>query len=147
MDTAGARSLAVTGAENTFEKCYIGLDTSLRATATAEVTVGDIARTIFRDCIINTYTSSTTFKLVTYSAPDRFVLFKDCVLSAINNITSAVSPTGALAAATSVNGQIMLHNTAVYGCDNVTTADDSKVLVFGAVSAVDSCLAKGVDIA
>lgn len=146
-DTAGARSLAVTGAENTFENCYIGLDTVIRGTATAEVTIGNIARTVFKDCIFNTYTSSTTFKIVTYSAPDRFVLFKDCVLSAINNITSAVAPTGALAAATSVNGQIMLHNTAVYGCDNVTTADDSKVLVFGAVSAVDSCLAKGVDIA
>lgn len=147
MDTAGARSLAVTGAENYFKNCYIGLDTSLRATAVAEVTVGDIARTIFEDCVFNTYTSLTTFKIVTYSAPDRFILFKNCVLSAINNITSAVAPTGALAAATSVNGQIMLHNSAVYGCDNVTTADDAKVLVFGAVSAVDSCLAKGVDIA
>jgi len=147
MDTAGARSLAVTGAENYFKNCYIGLDTSLRATATAEVTVGNIARTIFEDCVFNTYTSSTTFKIVTYTAPDRFILFKNCVLSAINNITSAVAPTGALAAASSVNGQIMLHNSAVYGCDNVTTADDSRVLVFGAVSAVDSCVAKAVDIA
>lgn len=147
-DTAGARSLAVTGAENMFEKCYIGLDTVIRATATAEVTVGNIARTIFKDCMFNTYTSLTTFKIVTYSAPDRFILFKDCTLNAVNNITSAVSPTGALAAATSVNGQIIMHNSAVFGCDNVTTADDTKVLVMApAGGLVDMGKASGVDIA
>ncbi len=148
MDTAGARSLAVTGAENTFSHCYIGLDTTLRATALAEVTVGDIARTIFEDCIFNTYTSLTTMKIVTYSAPDRFILFKNCLLNAVNNITSAVKPTGALAAATSVNGQIILQNSVVVGCDNVTTADDTKVFVSGpAGGLVDMGLASGVDIA
>lgn len=147
-DTAGARSLAVTGAENTFQHCYLGLDTVLRATQTAEVEVGDIARTIFEDCVMNTYTSLTTFKILTFSAPDRFILLKNCTLSAINNITSAVSPTGALAAATSVNGQIMLHNTAVFGCDNVTTADAARVLVSApAGGIVDMGLASAVDVA
>jgi len=131
FDDSGARSLAVTGAENTFQHCYIGLDTVIRATQVAEVTIGDIARTIFEDCFFQTYTSLSTFKMVTYSAPDRFVLFKNCIISAVQNITSAVAPTGALAAATSVNGNILLVNTPVMGFADVTTADDLKVLVYG----------------
>lgn len=131
MDTAGARSLAVTGAENTFQNCYIGLDTVIRATQTAEVTIGNIARTTFLDCFFNTYTSLSTFKMVTYSAPDRFVLFKGGMINAILNITSAVAPTGALAAATSVNGQIILINCPVIGFADVATADDSRILVYG----------------
>ncbi len=147
LDDATSRSLKVTGGENLFEDCYIGLDTIIRATATAEVEVGDIARTIFKRCIINTYTSLTTFKIVTYAAPDRFIMFKDCTLNAVNNITSAVQPTGALAAATTVNGQIILHNTAVFGCVNVTTADDARVLVSApAGGIVDMGLGTAVDI-
>lgn len=130
-DTAGARSLAVTGAENTFTKCYIGLDTVIRATQTAEVTIGNVARTIFEDCFFNTYTSLSTFKMVTYTAPDRFVLFKGGLINAVLNITSAVAPTGALAAATSVNGQIILVNCPVIGFADVATADDTKILVYG----------------
>jgi len=130
-DTAGARSLAITGAENTFTKCYIGLDTVIRATQTAEVTIGNVARTIFEDCFFNTYTSLSTFKMVTYTAPDRFVLFKGGLINAVLNITSAVAPTGALAAATSVNGTIILVNCPVIGFADVATADDTKILVYG----------------
>lgn len=149
MDTAGARSLAVTGSENTFTNCYIGLDTVLRGTATGEVEVADsVARTIFDKCIFSTYTSLSTMKIVKYSAPDRFILFRDCLLNAVNNITSAVQPTGALSAATSVNGQIILQNSVVSGCVNVTTADDAKVFVAGhAGGVVDAGLATAVDIA
>ena len=131
MDTAGARSLAVTGAENYFKDCYIGLDTVIRATQTAEVTIGNIARTIFDNCFFNTYTSLSTFKMVTYTAPDRFVLFKGGLINAVLNITSAVAPTGALAAATSVNGQIILVNCPVVGFADVATADDARILVYG----------------
>lgn len=149
LDDANSRSLKITGAENTFSHCYLGLDTVIRGTATAEVEVGDIARTIFEDCLFNTYTSLSTFKIVTYSAPDRFILFKDCILNAVNNITSAVQPTGALAAATSVNGQIIMHDSAVYGCVNVATADDTKIMISKGNSGtvVDSALYGTVDIA
>lgn len=143
-DTAGARSLAVTGAENTFTHCYIGLDTVIRATQTAEVTVGDIARTIFEDCFFNTYTSLSTFKMVTYSAPDRFILFKNCLLNAVKNITSAVGPTGALAAATSVNGQILFIDSVVTGFGDITTADDTKVYVSAPSSNTNVLVGEGV---
>lgn len=131
LDDATSRSLSVTGAENYFKDCYIGLDTVIRATATGEVSVGDIARTIFDGCLFNTYTSLSTFKMVTYTSPDRFILFKNCIINAIQNITSAVAPTGALSAATTVNGQIILINSPVVGFADVATADDSKILVYG----------------
>jgi hypothetical protein len=70
-----------------------------------------------------------------YLVSDKFctevVLFKNCVINAVQNITSAVAPTGALAAATSVNGQIMVVNSPVIGFADVATADDSKILVYG----------------
>lgn len=148
-DTAGARSLAVTGAENLFESCYVGLDTVIRATQTAEVYVGDIARTIFRNCDFETYTSLSTFKMVTYSAPDRFIYFDGGSISAVLNITSAVAPTGALAAATSVNGNIKLKNCPIFGFADVSTADDTKILVYGSGNGtlVGLGLAGSVDVA
>lgn len=58
-------------------------------------------------------------------------MFKDGLINATLNITSAVAPTGALAAATSVNGQIILSNNPVVGFADVATADDTKILVYG----------------
>lgn len=149
MDVSGARSLKVSGSENTFTNCYIGLDTLIRATAAAEVEIADnVARTTFVDCMFNTYTSASGFLTVKYSAPDRFVLFKNCVFSAINNITSAVAPAAALSPSTSVNGQIMVHYCGFYGYGNVTAADAARTLVMApAGGLVDMGLASAVDIA
>lgn len=150
MDVAGARSLAVTGAENTFRDCYIGLDTCLRATMTTEVYLTTGARNIFENCIINSYTSLSTFKAVTVGASDRFVLLKDCLLNAVQNITSAVAPTGAIASG-SVNGSVLMLGGGVFGYADVTTADDTKTLVLthGALAAniIDMGVAKGTDVA
>jgi hypothetical protein len=154
MDDAGSCSLAVIypAAENIFKHCYIGLDTAIRATATAEIRItgtgvaARVPRTIFEDCIINSYTSLETFKACIVTYGDRFVLFKNCIINAVQNITSAVSPTGAIAHS-DPNGSIILHGTSVYGYDNVTTANDSSTLIssFGA-NAADTGLAGAVTI-
>ena len=148
-DTAGARSLHVSGSENIFQHCYIGLNTVIRATQTAEVGIADsVARTIFEDCHIDSYTSLSSFLAMTYSAPDRFILLKDCILSAITNITSAVAPTACLPAGGSVNGYIMLKHSSVFGYANVTAADSARTLVSAqAGGLVDMGLATGTDIA
>lgn len=150
MDVAGARSLAVTGAENIFQHCYIGLNTVIRGTQTTEVYVTTGARNIFEDCVIDSYTSLSTFKAFTAGAPDRFVMFKNCVFNAVQNITSAVAPTGAIASG-SVNGSILVMGGGVFGYADVTTADDSKTLMltYGALAAniIDMGVAKGTDIA
>jgi len=147
-DTAGARSLAVTGSENTFENCYIGLDTVLRATQTAEVTVSTGARNIFKDCMFNSYTSLSTFKSVAVTSIDRFVVFKDCIFSAIQNITSAVAPTGAISN-TTPNGNLIGLGSGVYGFADVTTADDTKLLwlSYPATTVVDMGVGKATDVA
>lgn len=148
MDVAGARSLLVSGSENTFERCYIGLDTLIRGTAAAEVEISNgAARTLFKDCIIETYTSADGFLLVKYAAADRWIMFDNCKLIAIQNITGATQPAAALSASTTLNGNVIFHNSMCYGFDNVTAADDSKVLLGTfATAGVDGGLAAGVDV-
>lgn len=150
MDVSGARSLAVTGAENTFQHCYIGLNTVIRGTMTTEVYLTTGARNVFEDCMIDSYTSLSTFKAVTVGASDRFVLFKNCMFNAVQNITSAVAPTGAIASG-SVNGSVLVMGGGVFGYADVTTADDSKTLVLThsglAANVVDQGVAKGTDVA
>ncbi len=149
LDDATSRSLKVSGSENVFTHCYIGLDTTVRGTAQAEVEIADgAARTVFEDCMFSTYTSADGFLMVKYSAPDRFVLFKNCIFNAVGNITSATAPAAALSAATSVNGQIIVHGCGFYGFDNVAAADDTKILIASyATAGVDAALAAGVDVA
>lgn len=149
LDDATSRSLKLSGSENIFQHCYIGLDTVIRATATTEVEVSGGARNIFEDCFINSYTSLSTFKAVTCGSPDRFVMLKNCMLTAILNITSAVAPTGAIASG-SINGQVMLMHSGVFGYTDVTSADDSKVFILEASgnsnNLVDMGVAKGAKI-
>lgn len=133
MDTSGARSLVVSGAENLIENCYIGLNTSLRTTAAAEVSIGAAARNIFRNCHIDTYCSSTAFLLVTVAAGmDRFTLFDNCILTASANISSAAAPAGAIGGSiASINGYILLRNPCLAGITQITAADAPRVLALG----------------
>ena len=150
MDTADNPSLSVTGSENTFAKNYIGLDTIIRGTSVYEVLVSGAARTWFEDCMINSYTSASTFKAIQATSIDRFVVLKNCMLTAVQGITSSVAPTGAIAT-TTLNGQIWVLGGGVFGYADVTTADNSAVLVLThsglAANVVDQGVAKGTDVA
>lgn len=147
LDDATSRSLKVSGGENYFEKCYIGLNTIIRATATAEVEVSGGARNIFDNCFIDSYTSLSTFKALLCGSPDRFVLLKNTIINAVQNIAGAVSPTGAINSG-SVNGSVLMQGGGVFGYTNVTTADDPNTLVQApAGGLVDMGLATAVDIA
>lgn len=132
LDDAGSNSLTVSGSENTFDGCYIGLDTIIRATSVTEVILsGTPTRNIFRDCHFNTYTSGSTFKMITVpTGADRFVKFLDCEFTAIQNITSAVAPTGVIGI-TTMNGQVLVRNPFVYGFAQLVTADNAYVQVLG----------------
>jgi hypothetical protein len=126
-DVAGTRSLKISGSENIFQHCYIGLDTVIRATQTAEVEILTCARNIFEDCQFETYTSLSTFKMITVATDvDRFVKFKDCEFHAVQNITSAVAPTG-LIGITTMNGSVLLKQTYLYGFAQYVTADNAYV--------------------
>lgn len=147
LDDATSRSLSVTGAENIFQHCYIGLDTVTRDTATSEVDCAN-ARNIFEDCIIESYTTLSTFKALTVlsSVTGRFITLKNTSLCAIQNITSAVAPTGAIAHAQS--GCVYMLGGGVFGYENVATSDNANILIQAPIGgAVDMGLATGVDIA
>jgi hypothetical protein len=78
--------------------------------------------------MIDSYTTLSTFKAVTVGNSDRFVLFKNCIFNAVQNITSAVAPTGAIASG-SVNGSVLVMGGGVFGYADVTAANDSKTLM------------------
>lgn len=132
LDDATSRSLKVSGSENFFDShCYIGLDTVIRATATAEVEISAGARNVFDRCHFETYTSLSTFKMVTVATGcDRFIKFLDCDFHAVQNITSAVAPTG-LIGITTMNGAVLMKNPYVYGFAQIVTADNAYVQVLG----------------
>ncbi len=93
LDDANSNSLTISGSENVFDDCTIGLTTILRATSVTEVIIsGTCARNIFRRCQFETYTSGSTFKMVSIATGiDRYVKFLDCDFVAIQNITEDVS--------------------------------------------------------
>lgn len=131
-DVSGSRSLKVSGSENLFQHCYIGLDTVIRATMVEEVEISGGARNVFEDCWIDSYTSLSTFKAVAIgTAVDRFVMFNRCTFSAQQVITSAVAPTGAIGM-TTINGQVYAIQPAVYGYSLLSTGGNTslKVLAF-----------------
>lgn len=132
LDDAGSNSLTVTGDENIFQHCYIGLDTVIRATSVTEVVLsGAPARVIFEDCHFETYTSGSTFKMVSIATTvDRFVKFKNCEFIAVQNITSAVAPTG-LIGITTMNGQVLMTGCTMYGFAQYVTADNAYVQMLG----------------
>lgn len=127
LDYAGSNSLTVSNSENIFQHCYIGLDTVIRATATYEVSITTAARTIFEDCHFASYTSLTTWKAVNVaSTADRFVKFRDCEFEAVQNISSAAVPTGAIACA-SMNGSVMVIRPALVGYALLVTGGSAYV--------------------
>ena len=132
LDDAGSNSLTITGSENYFQRCYIGLDTVIRATSVTEVVIsGTPARTLFEDCFFDTYTSGSTFKMISIATGvDRWVKFKNCEFHAIQNITSAVAPTG-LIGITTMNGEVLIMNPYLYGFAQYVTADNAYVQVLG----------------
>jgi hypothetical protein len=131
MDYAGSNSLTLTGSENLFQHCYIGLDTVIRATSVTEVVISGGARNTFEDCVFRTYTSGSTFKMVSVATTcDRFIRFKRCEFLGAQNLTGSVSPTGAFGI-TTMNGTVILSDPLLYGFTQYVTADNAYVQVLG----------------
>lgn len=133
LDDAGSNSLtlASTAQENIFQHCYIGLDTVIRATSVTEVVIAGGARNTFENCQFETYTSGSTFKMVSVNtACDRFIKFIDCDFHAVQNITSSVVPTG-LIGITTMNGEVLVKNCYLYGFTQYVTADNAYVQMLG----------------
>jgi len=132
-DYAGSNSLTVAADENYFGNCYIGLDTVIRATSVTEVIIGPTqlvgTRNIFDKCIINSYTSGTTFKAMSFTAGSYHTAtwLNNCMITNALNRTSVVTTTGAITAPTS--GTVYINGGGVFGYSNITTANSSNVYV------------------
>ena len=81
-NVAGAYSLKVTGSENLFEDCVIGLDTIIRSDTGCYELDTVAGRNVYRNCIILTYSETSTRFSVKVDNPAattlRWVLFDNC---------------------------------------------------------------------
>ena len=108
-DIANAYSLYLSGSENVFRRCVIGLDTITRGTGdNAElVLAGGGARNVFEDCLFLSWAGANTHQFVKRGAggSDRFTLFKRChfanfelgggtVMLEVFDVTAGGSPAG-----------------------------------------------------
>lgn len=135
-DIANAFSLHVTGDENYFEDCVIGLDTIGRGSAAnSEIRfTGGATRNVFRNCLILTYADAATHQFILKASAgiDRFALFDNCIFinpidSAATTMTEAISVT----AGGSPNGSIILKDCAFFGATDIENAASGEVLVLG----------------
>ncbi len=77
---AGSYSLSLTGDENFFERCSIGLDTITRAAANAELVVsGAAARNRFWDCDFLSFSDTAGHAAVKITDMDRYIEFYNCL--------------------------------------------------------------------
>ncbi len=133
MDVSTNYSLKVTGQENLFENCVIGLDTIQRTAASAELLFGGGAtRNVFRKCRIVTYgTANHLFVTVPVNGIDRDNTFEDCTfinaptgIAGGTTMTQAFSVTGG----GSPDGMLLLKNCMFTGVTHVETSASGKVL-------------------
>jgi hypothetical protein len=117
-DDAASESLLLTGSENLFERCTVGLDTIARSAATAELRVTTAAtRNQFRECDFITYADASTplFVDVPDSAGiDRELGFYGCNFQ--NRIDSAATQmTVAMNIHATCGGTVVLKDCLRYG--------------------------------
>lgn len=101
---AGSYSLTVSGQENLFRDCAIGLDTIVRAAANAELVLASGAtRNVFRHCRFLSYSETAGKFLVSVAdGVDRWNEFEDCVFQnfSVNWATTLTDAFNVTAAAT-----------------------------------------------
>ena len=144
---AGSYSLKVTGAENCFERCSIGLATMCRTAANTELWLtGECNRNQFRGCDIVSWSVTAGKFLVKLdaSAVPYTLTFRDCIFSNLNsdNGASGTPLTDAISDAATPMHHIYLHNCLAEG---VTGWADTVTYVFGAGPAPNNGFGLGLN--
>jgi hypothetical protein len=143
MDTVDNYSLSVTGSENLFENCVIGLDTIARGTAVNyELTLsGGATRNTFKNCMFITYAEANThlFMKVAANGVDRWTLFENCsFINMPTGIASGTTMTEAfdITGGGSPDGLFLLRNCTLVGAtDWEANTESARVYIDSAVSA------------
>lgn len=138
LNDTGSNDLTLSGSENLFQHCYIGLDTVLRSSALFGVNISAGARNTFEDCDFDCWTSSTSYAVIQVgTACDRWIKFKNCDFNAAANISSAAAP-GEVFKITTMNGLVRVINPAATGITLLATGGNAyvKVVTFQAATTV-----------
>jgi hypothetical protein len=124
---ATACSLKISGGENYFENCTIGLDTISRSVATYEMLfAAGAVRNHFKDCTFITYAGAAAFTFITTSgALDRFQLFENCTF--INAVASGATTMNQAFGIGHTGGMIMLRKCAFVGTTYTETTAGGSV--------------------
>lgn len=154
QDTAGNYTLKVTGSENLFEDCVIGLDTIARGTAaTYEIIMsGAATRNIFKNCIFPTFAEAAGFVFLSIGSGgiDRYVMFENCTFINATNST-ATTMTAAMTINAAAGGHVILKDCMLIGATDWTATDSSVVQLLGHTydatgNDVNIGIATGVDV-
>lgn len=139
VDT-GSRSLVITGDENYFSNCQIGLDTIVRTVLNSTIEFkGGSARNVFENCIFPALSSTSAACLIVLGAAtavlDRFTLFRRCTFWNASTFSGGAAATGAIKLLASSGGGIMLDNCTEYGFTTwgYDAASKAQIVVSGAV--------------
>lgn len=142
MDSGNNCSLSLTGDENLFEECVVGLDTIGRGTASnSEIYLpasGAAARNVFKNCIIPTFADAAghQFMVTASGSMDRYTLFDNCTF--INAVDStATVMTEAFDLHASQGGTVILKDCVLVGSTEWDAGDTGNVLCCGPVGDAD----------
>jgi hypothetical protein len=141
-DDAAAASLKISGgSENTFDRCYIGLDTVPRSTTNAEIELVSAAtRNVFIDCFISSFADNAGHLFVKIDGSgdiDRFVLFRNCEFyNAVESTGTAM--TQAMNVHNTCGGMVILKDCAMIGATDWCEADNGNVYINGTAATAGS---------
>ncbi len=141
IDVAANYSLSIAGNENTWDNCIIGIDTVVLAACTQQIYVAAnaaIARTVFRNCLIETYAGSTTtgmFLNIGALGLSRYIYFAGCLFE--NPIDQGASTlANAFTVASGAGGSVILDvNTGIFGVSKFLASSTGHVYVPAAFAA------------
>ncbi len=110
---SGSYTMKITGGENTFEHCTLGVETEPRSAANATVilTGTGAQRNSFHDCWFQMYPTATTPLFVSANATNVLngstMLFKNCTFGTLKGAGGYLQPSVTITLAADANGCVM----------------------------------------
>lgn len=136
-DEANACDLKISaGKDNTFERCYFGVNTVTRSTTNANVElVSGAGRVRFKECFFTVFCDNAGVLFVKADGSgdiDREIFFDNCTF--FNPVdSSSTAMTGAMDVHASAGGSIILKDCLVVGATDWEAADATNIRMIGNV--------------